>query len=174
MEKLKCTSCNGDLEVEENGKYATCKFCGTKYKLDGDKVVVINVGDVMTSASKTINKALMAPLIIFIGAFIFIATTVFVVFSNTSDYKVDEYNLELKYGEGTQNGVFVQDTLNKVNSKNKTSEHKITVKYNDKETQDEDTIIDIKHSLKSLKDYEVKYEYDSKGYINKIIIEDIK
>ena len=174
MEKLKCTSCNGDLEVEENGKYATCKFCGTKYKLDGDKVVVINMGDALTSASKTMNKAMMAPLLIIIGVFICFSSAMFVIFSNTSDFKVDEYNLEFKYGEGTQNGVFVQETLNKVNSKNKTNEHKIIVKYNNEETQDEDKIITIKQSLKSLKQYEVKYEYDDKGYINKIVIEDIK
>ena len=94
---------------------------------------------------------------------------------NLSGFNVDEYNLEFKYGDGTQNGVFVQETLNKVNSKNKTSkDHKITVKYNNEETQDEDKIISIKQSLKSLKQYEVKYEYDKDGYINKIVIEDIK
>ena len=28
MEKLKCTSCGGHLDVEENKEYAVCKHCG--------------------------------------------------------------------------------------------------------------------------------------------------
>lgn len=174
MEKLKCTSCNGDLEVESNGKYATCKFCGTKYKLDGDKVIVINVGDSLSNATTAVKKTIAPIAVVFSGVLVFIIAAIVAITANMSSFKVDEYNLEFKYGEGTQNGVFVQETLNKVNSKNKTNEHKIIVKYNNEETQDEDKIITIKQSLKSLKQYEVKYEYDKDGYINKIVIEDIK
>ena len=173
MEKLKCTSCNGDLELDEKGKFATCKFCGTKYKLDGDKIIVVNIGDVSNNLSKLSPKIMTPFIVIFSSISVFVVSIILLISSNIYN-DVDKYNLEFKYGEGTQNGVFVQETLNKVTSKNKTNDHKITVKYNGEESLDEDTIINIKHSLKSLVDYEVKYEYDSKGYISKIIIEDIK
>ena len=33
MKKLRCSSCNGELTLDENKEYATCNYCGTKYKL---------------------------------------------------------------------------------------------------------------------------------------------
>ena len=33
MEKLKCSSCGGNLQVEENKEYAVCDHCGAKRRL---------------------------------------------------------------------------------------------------------------------------------------------
>jgi DNA-directed RNA polymerase subunit M/transcription elongation factor TFIIS len=45
MEKLKCTSCGGHLDVEENKEYAVCKHCGARYKLNEDININIKVND---------------------------------------------------------------------------------------------------------------------------------
>ena len=47
MEKLKCTSCGGNLEVEENKEYAVCSHCGAKYKLNKDLNVNIRLDENM-------------------------------------------------------------------------------------------------------------------------------
>ena len=45
MEKLKCSSCGAELEVEENKEYAKCNHCGTKYKLNEDLNINFKIDD---------------------------------------------------------------------------------------------------------------------------------
>ncbi|MCR4581385.1 MAG: hypothetical protein K5666_02615, partial [Bacilli bacterium] len=56
------------------------------------------------------------------------------------------------------------------NQKNK--DHQVVLVYKDKEVTDSNSIKDIKHSLNDLR-YEVTFNYDDKGYINKIVVEEI-
>ena len=177
MQKLRCTSCNGDLEVDANDKYATCKFCGTKYKLDGDNVVVLNVPSLSQEDVKAMDKAFI-PFAVVFGSIVAVITfcIVFFSFNMNKKHDVSSFNLEFSYSSGTQNPVFVGETLDNVITKNKTNDkHKITVVYNDKETQNEDEIIEIKKNLTErigiYTTYEVKLYYDKDGYVNKIVIE---
>ena len=180
MEKLKCTSCNGDLELDEKHEIATCKFCGTKYKLDGDKTIVLKLEDVKMPHvnPKDIDKAFRPVIIVFVGIFI-LAVSLIIIFSLNMSKKSDvsRFNLDFTYASGTQQPLFVADTLDKVNTKNKTNDkHKITVVFRDVETQDEDEINNIKKRVTQVigvyTKYEVKLYYDKDGYVNKIVIED--
>ena len=178
MEKLTCSSCNGELELDEKHEIATCKYCGTKYKLDGKKTIVLNLDDVKMPQvdPKDISKAFIPVIVLAVGGFILVASLI-VLFGFTASKKaqVSSYNIEFVHASGTQQAFFISDTLDKVNTKNKTNDkHKITVVYKDKETQNEDEINSIKHSLGTFSEYEVKISYDDDGYVNKITIEDIK
>ena len=43
MKKLKCESCGGDIELDENKEFATCPFCQTKYQLNETKNIYIKM-----------------------------------------------------------------------------------------------------------------------------------
>ena len=45
MQKLKCETCGGNIEIEEDKEFATCPFCKTKYKLNETKNVYIKLDD---------------------------------------------------------------------------------------------------------------------------------
>lgn len=85
------------------------------------------------------------------------------------------FNASFTYSAGTQPTVHVKMILDNVIKSNKTNaEHKITFVYNGTETMDEQQIKNVKHSLKQFGEYEVSVDYDENGYVNKIILEDIK
>lgn len=65
--------------------------------------------------------------------------------------------------------------LDDIVTSNKTNRsHIITVKYKDKSTSNEKEIKDIRNSIDSRKDYDLSFDYDSKGFINCMTIEDIE
>ena len=73
MEKLKCSSCGAELEVEENKEYAKCNHCGARYKLNEDLNVNIklddNIKEVLNNGlgtAKHVSKFFFIPIIIFI------------------------------------------------------------------------------------------------------------
>ena len=45
MEKLKCSSCGAELEVEENKEYAKCNHCGARYKINEDLNINFKIDD---------------------------------------------------------------------------------------------------------------------------------
>ncbi len=91
----------------------------------------------------------------------------------TSEESTFLFNRYLNNYNGTQRGFFVRKCLDEVITSNKTKERKITVRYNEIETQDADEIKDLKKSLVDEKQYEVSYDYDEGGFINKVTIEDL-
>lgn len=60
MKKLKCTSCGGKVTVDPTQEYATCDYCGTKYKLNEDINVNIkldeNVKETFNEGMKHVGK----------------------------------------------------------------------------------------------------------------------
>lgn len=68
-------------------------------------------------------------------------------------------------------GSTVTYVLDSIITINKTKEHKITVKYNATETQDENEIKNIKKNFDRFTYYELSFEYDTDGFINQAIIE---
>ena len=94
MEKLKCESCGGDLLVDDDKEYATCPYCGTKYKLNDDVNVNIKMDNVMKNAidtrdvvAKRFSKIMIIPIVFFIIIF---CTIVFMSIKSIRDFKEEE------------------------------------------------------------------------------------
>ena len=177
MKKLKCESCGGNLKIDESKEYATCPFCETKYKLNEDLTIKVKLDDDMkeiikgqAKVAKTVATVSIIPFIIVpIIVVTMIVVGVVVGIKQTSKSNVNRFNNIFLYGNGDQQTVFIINTIDKVIDSNKKNKRKITVRYGGIESQDEKEIMNIKHSLKKFQ-YNVTYEYDKKGYIEKIII----
>jgi len=85
------------------------------------------------------------------------------------------HNISFESRTGTEPTLFVESTLDQVIRTNKKNTgHVVTVVYNNIVTSDETEIKNLKHSLEEWGEYEVSIEYDEDGYVNKVILEDIK
>lgn len=87
--------------------------------------------------------------------------------------KVDtnKNNKILEMYNGSNSSLQLKSLLEEVITNNKKEEKKITVKYNDIETQDTEEIQNIKVNIKETNNFEVIFDYDEEGYINKVAIE---
>ena len=198
MKKLNCSSCGATLQVEENQEYAICNHCGSKYKLNEDLNVNIKLDDnmkkVLNSGVGTFNhisKFMFIPIIIFIILFILIFYFSFIninknrktiidnqkqiedtINNKQETVKKDVFNFQFINDNGTKSAFFLESTLDEIIQSNKIYDRKVTLVFNGTETTDESEIINIKHSLDG--NYEVSFNYDEEGYINKIIVDIIK
>jgi len=86
-------------------------------------------------------------------------------------FDISVFNTSLEMSAGTKYGGSIKSVLDEIMTKNKTGERKITVVYGKIETQDETKIKDIKKKMDSFTEYELSFEYDEIGFINKAIIE---
>ena len=90
-----------------------------------------------------------------------------------TNLNIQVYNNFEQY-EGTKLGNTVENMLEKVVTNNKKNTDKlITIVFNETETSDTSEITKIKHKLDTFTDYEVSLDYDDKGNVNKITIEEI-
>lgn len=183
MEKLKCSSCGGHLDVEENKEYAVCKYCGARYKLNEDLNINFKLDDNMKEiinngfgTVKHFSKFMIVPIIMFITIFIITSFNIFRTFGGHDSFKEENdkssFNFDFLHDNGTKSAFFLEDTLDDIIQSNKTHDRKIALVFEGKETTYEKEIIEIKHSLSGT--YEVSINYDDKGYINKVIVEKIK
>lgn len=192
MKKIKCTSCGGDMTIDENKEYAICKYCNTKYKLNEDINLNIKIDEDLKntinsgiSSVKKGAKYLLIPIIIFSVISIFIVFNVFRFITiqikeinDTSEiensrkkFDVNSFNNTLEMYNGTQSAFFVEQLLDEiVTSNKKNKDHQITVIYKENSTTIPDEIVKIKQSLDNYK-YEVSFDYDNDGYIYKTTIE---
>ena len=201
MKKLKCSSCGGEISVDDDKEYGTCPYCGTKYKLNEDINLNIKLDD---NTKEVLNAGLgtakhfsiffIVPIVLFV--FIFISMVVFgFIHSSRVDKNFEDsvkqqqedseklqeqtknewdkhsFNSTFFGANGTNNAFFVKNTLDDIIQSNKTNDRKITLVFNGVETMDESEIINMKHSLSG--DYEVSLNYDEDGYINKIVLEEL-
>lgn len=90
-----------------------------------------------------------------------------------TQFEINRFNNLFEMYSGTKMGGHVTTLLDHIITSNKTEERKITVKYNQTETQDETEIKNIKREIGTFNNYEVTLEYDADGFINKAIIEKI-
>ena len=88
-----------------------------------------------------------------------------------SEINIKAFNGIIEIFHGTKKGTHVTTLLDNIVLSNKKQDRKIIVKYQDKETQDETEIKNIKKQMGTFVDYDVTFEYDEQGYINKAIIE---
>lgn len=88
-------------------------------------------------------------------------------------FEILNFNAPFEIYTGSSMGASVITVLDKVVSSNKTNDKKITVTYNQTQTQDEVKITEIKRSIEQFNNYSISYNYDSDGIINEIIIENL-
>ena len=190
MEKLKCSSCGAELEVEENKEYAKCNHCGTRYKLNKDLNVNIKLDDSIKEKLNDQLEMVTTPktTIISIAVIFIIGVFICVIAASTFSYRSDNtfneertkqeeesnkdhFNFQFYGANGTKNAFLLEHTLDEIVQSNKTNDRKVYLVFNGTETTEESEIINIKHSLDG--DYEVSINYDEDGYINKIIVDKI-
>ena len=180
MEKIRCSSCGGDIIIDDDSEYGKCPYCNTKYKLKNDINFNIklddNTRDVLNKTKKQFSKFLILPIIIFVAVFVITVFCIFrfIVSSNNvkDNFNKKSFNNQFFYANGTQNAFFLKNTLDNIVESNKTHERKVTLEYENKETINEKEIIEIKYSLDG--NYEVSFNYDKNGFINKIIVKKIE
>ena len=169
MEKLKCTSCGGHLDVEENNKYAECKHCGAKYKLDKDLNINIkfddNAKEIMDKELKMVKDFRKPTIKSVIVKILSILIAIFVAFMIVKDI----FNFQFTYDNGTQSSLFVKNTLDEIVESNHKHIRKVSLVYDGKETRDEREIAQIKKELRGT--YEVSFVYSKLGFIEKIVVE---
>ncbi len=90
MQKLKCESCGGNIEIDEKEEFATCPFCKTKYKLNETKNVYIKLDDntkeLLEHSMHHFGKMSKIALIPFAVVFIIILIVAFTIIFNVSKH----------------------------------------------------------------------------------------
>lgn len=193
MKKLKCTSCGAALEIEENNEYAKCTHCKSRYKLNEDLNINFKIDD---NTKKIISSSFLLVLVPVIVIVIGIVL-VFIFKGNSQENssimndmnqiredaekhqeefrkeaEKKSFNFQFENKTGTTDAFFLESTLDDIISSNKKYDRKVSLVFNNNETQDEEEIIKIKQSLKGK--YEVSINYNDEGYIDKVIVNTVK
>lgn len=175
MEKMRCSSCGGEINVDSNSEYGTCPYCNTKYKLKNDINFNIkldnNTKDILNKGIKQFSKFSILPIIVFFIVIITIGIIIFRFANANNSFNKTSFNNQFYGANGTKNSFFLQRTFDSIIESNKTHEKQVILEFENKEITNEKEIIEIKHSLNG--NYEVSFNYDKNGFINKIIIEKI-
>lgn len=195
MKQLTCKSCGAAIDIEDNNTFGKCPYCGAKYKLNED--IRVNVGidedvkEIIKNGSKEFSKTFKTSLFIFLVVFIlFLIIFIITLFkqhnamdkinhnfnnkieAQVSSAEISSFNSALEMYSGTQSKFFIESALDIVVTKNKKNEDKlITVVYDENITTIPSEIVEIKHNLTNNYKYEISYDYDSVGFINKMTIE---
>ena len=95
------------------------------------------------------------------------------VLETEKEYNVDSFNSKFKtLYYGSTDGFFMNNFLDTVIKSNEENpEHIITVNFADTETNDASELRKMKKKFSKGTTYEIIYEYDENGLINKAIIE---
>ena len=198
LKELKCKNCGATLKVDASATQVKCDFCHTEfavedayhdgYKFEKGRIKAQNehIEERMSRVSEMLNnspagKMSKIPFIIFsiffalvfCGVFFFIIMGFVNVQSSHDDFDIRQFNNGYETYVGTERGLSVGRLIDEITTNNKTnSEHKITLKYKEIETQDPDEMKNIKKQLDDWTDYEVSFEYDEDGFIYYATIED--
>lgn len=106
---------------------------------------------------------------IILGTFIF---SIKFTIKDSSSKKITNYNYQFEMYEGIKGRIMIQSLLEEIITNNKNNSDKtVTLKYGDTVTSSKDKILEISESLESFSEYEVGFEYNKEGLINKITIE---
>ena len=171
------TAENTGYEFEKGRIKAQKEEFQNKMKGVSDAVNNINVDEVAKTLKWPFIIYAVIFVIMFVGVGFFIVNVALGMnkdIKNSSDkFAVSAFNTGYEMDTGTQPYVFVESTLSDVITDNKKGQHTITVVYNDTKTSKPDEIKELKNSLDKSKSYEISFDYDEKGFINKMIIEDV-
>lgn len=197
MEKLKCESCGANLEIDENQEYATCPYCKLKYKLKKDDNFNINLQldegtkETLKKRGKVVAKIGIVYIIgsfivtiIVIGAIVFGVTKIFGFVSKEINNQLDanteednifdkeSFNSDFEMYSGKRSKLFVKELLNDVITNNEKPKSRIiSIIYGSYNTTDSQEILNIQDLLVN-DDYNVLLDYDSKGYVTSITLQD--
>ena len=184
MQKLKCEQCGGNIELDKDNKeFATCPYCKTKYQLNETKNVYIKMDEDIKQATldafKNTQKAGKVIRIIAISMFVVIFSIFIIGFisqkSSTSSFNVKRYNSQYEFYKGTKTKQSISTLIDDVITNNKKEKNKITVVFKEIETKDPDELLSIKKELDNYpKQYEIILDYNKKGLVDKITIEEIE
>ncbi|MBE6139367.1 MAG: hypothetical protein E7174_02550 [Firmicutes bacterium] len=178
--------------MEKNGQYVGVdeKYIPEEEKyVDGSllgKDTIEKAKPYAKKGLKIVKGAFIGYTIFFVIFFAIVVTIIAVTFVNMketgtksnnnaySEIEKNSFNRTFETYTGTQSGFFVTSLLDKVSTNNKKEkDHIITVIYNNQTTTIPDEIISIKQSLESRNNYEVSFDYDQNGFINKVTMQNI-
>ena len=189
--EVTCKFCNTTFSVESNENLgyefekgrikAQKEELGNKLNNVKDALPNINEKDVKNIAKGfgIVYIVVVVIIIVSFGFFAFFVTKQFTghkgaLSKSFNEFEVESFNNDFYGDSGTKSVVFVKNTLDTVVTINKTKkDHIITVVYNDVKTSDPDAIVDLKQSLNK-SEYEVGFDYDDVGFINKVTLSDVK
>lgn len=94
--------------------------------------------------------------------------------ANIKKHEVTMFNLSLTGYQGTNRATEVKELIDKIVTKNKTEDKKITILFDEKTLTKSDEMIAMKKQIVSGKEYEVDIQYDEEGYIYQINVEEVE
>lgn len=193
--ELKCKNCGANLKVEEGVAQVKCEFCNTTFSVDDaytegykytkgvykaqeehaeeafEKMNELMKNNPVTKVSKVVP---VIAVVIFVAAFGFIIFNIIRFEIGDSSFDVTSFNSSYETHAGKTSGFFLTGILDDIVTSNKTNHnHIIMVKYKDKRTTNEKEIKEIRNAIDERKDYDLSFDYDQKGFINSLSIEDI-
>ena len=96
------------------------------------------------------------------------------IFENAmTQINTSSYNGAFEVYKGSNSGTQLKRFLDEVITTNKKYEKKITIKYLVTETQDTEEIQNMKLNIKDSNNFEITFDYDADGYINKATIQKV-
>lgn len=96
------------------------------------------------------------------------------LFEIPEKFEQESFNSVFEYETGTKTGLSVSSLLDDIITNNKKNKkNKITVVFSDFNSSNPNEIKELKKKINKNSNYEVSLDYDTKGYANKITIEEI-
>ena len=89
-----------------------------------------------------------------------------------NNYEKDKHNASYENYAGVQSKFFTDNVINSVIQDNSKGEHKVTIKYKDKEYSDNSDISNLSSLLKDNGKYLITFNYDEDGFVNEVVLED--
>ena len=196
MKEMKCKNCGAVIHIDENVKTTTCNYCGSTYSAK-DQITYnfnINMNDntkevfnnAFNSVSNVPKRVISIFIIFFVFSFIMSITFSILRFSvvedrpnyndwdnkeKYDDFDKDFFNSKYEWYEGEQSLFWMEYLFDSIIENNLEEDHIITIFYNDVQATSEEEIDSIRNSLED-KRYNLHFEKDSDGYINKLTITD--
>lgn len=90
-----------------------------------------------------------------------------------TSFEINSFNSKFNHMSGTTNAFFMTSYFDTIITNNKTNDRKITVRYNNQQTEDPTEILNIKKSIgdSSRDKFEIIIDYDNYGFVSAITFE---
>lgn len=198
IKELKCKNCGAKLEIDDNVKKVTCKYCNTEFSVEDAYNDGYNFEKgrmkAQTEQLEEINNILknnpifknffpsenvfmllvVVFLIIFASVFIFINTSL-TSMNNIDSFEVKRFNNNFEIYVGTNSGLQVSSLIDEIQTNNrKNKDSLIEFEYKNNKTTNPDEIKELKKQIDEWNNYEITFEYNENGFINYVLMEDVK